>query len=76
MLAAGSISDQITQRRIIDQIHAYASINIDNDPFDVIYNLVNGTGQGTSGGSPSQGAIFSLLALKWVSHAVCSILHG
>ena len=64
MLAAAAVPDASTQNTIINQVHAYAASNRDNHPFDVVYNPTTGAGESGSGGSPAQGAVFSILALK------------
>jgi hypothetical protein len=66
MFSAATLTIINTREAMINQLQAYASPNLNNTPYAVVYNPTNGqSGFNPNSGmnSPAQGAVFSLLAL-------------
>lgn len=63
LLTAGSIPDITARNAMVSQVYSYASANIALDPFQVYYQVSNASPAGVIG-TPAQGAMFSLLAVK------------
>ena len=42
MFAAASTSDNVLRDSLVTRLHAYASSNLDNQPFNVVYNPSKG----------------------------------
>lgn len=64
MLFCASIAtEQDVQSTMIQQVYAYVSANLENNPLPVLYDANNGS-QVSGGGSPAVGAMFAPLAMN------------